>query len=53
MRRIYKSRIYYVLNYDNRIKGIPFIILGIRLPVFAVRGGGGISEVITLPPLKE
>jgi hypothetical protein len=32
MTRIFKSRIYYVLGYNNRVKRIPSILLGIRIP---------------------
>jgi len=33
MQRLYKSRIYYVLGYNNRIARIPPLLLGIRLSI--------------------
>jgi hypothetical protein len=59
MTRIFKSRIYYVLGYNNRVKRIPSILLGISIP-FLTRlvpsaetgipgSGGGTTPVVEGP----
>jgi len=50
MQRTYKSRIYYIFGYSNKIKGIPSFILGIRIPIGSRRRGGGYNTAITIPP---
>ena len=45
MQRLYKSRIYYVLGYNNRKARTPSIFLGIKLSIFEVNKNDSFDDI--------